>query len=68
MEHGTFQQVEGHLERWHEQQKQKAALGGPVTKEWLMETEKWTKCLLLNQILLDVLHGQYSVYLPPGPA
>eukprot|EP00439_Symbiodinium_sp_Y106_P025892 s2249_g3.t1 len=47
LQHGTFEKVEGQLERWHEQKK-KTEMGGPVTKEWLAQTEKWSKTMCDN--------------------
>ncbi|CAE7450056.1 unnamed protein product [Symbiodinium sp. CCMP2592] len=37
LDHGTFQKVEGALEKWHLQKKKSAEKGGLVTKEWLVQ-------------------------------
>ncbi|CAE7578528.1 unnamed protein product, partial [Symbiodinium sp. CCMP2456] len=37
LDHGTFDKIEGVLEKWHIQKKKSAEMGGTVTKQWLIE-------------------------------
>ena len=45
LDHGSFEKIEGYLERYHEQQKKKTTEGGYVTRMWLMQVKHYTKQL-----------------------
>ena len=44
IQHGSFEKVEGVVQRWHEQRKSSETNGGTVTRVYLSEIRKWTKC------------------------
>ncbi|OLP89514.1 hypothetical protein AK812_SmicGene29019 [Symbiodinium microadriaticum] len=48
LDHGSFDKVEGVLEKWHIQKKNSAESGGKVTKHWLMEVRKFTQTMADN--------------------
>ena len=74
LEHGTFDKIEGQLERWHQQLQQKKQTGGAVTRERLMAERHFTKhldsvgfCACVSSLTLPNCHALYKdPIMPPA--
>ncbi|CAE7662304.1 OGG1 [Symbiodinium pilosum] len=73
LQHGSFEKVEGALERWHEQKKQTKEAGGYVTKERLMKERHYTRSMAdhafewarpLGLVRVSKIHGAEEADIP----
>ena len=67
LEHGSFDKIEGHLERWHEEKKKSKEMGGNVTKEWLMKERHYTQCSRCTESWQDCVLLFMNPPFPPPP-
>ncbi|CAE7803502.1 unnamed protein product [Symbiodinium sp. CCMP2592] len=58
LEHGSFDKIEGVLERWHIQKKQSQENGGTVTKQWLIDVRKYSSTMADNAFDWARRHGR----------